>query len=116
MDLPQIESSIISGLFEDIREFSPTPHFNVPLPLFTDAKIHKGDLYLMSGGQLHRIDPESGKLKSVTAFYGTGPDFAQVTLPNVTVFFFAFLDDGRLFLAHPAMLWNHDLWSVAFGP
>ncbi len=112
----QIESKTITEMFEGIQEFSPNPNFNVPLPLFTDAKIHEGDLYLMSKGRLHRIDLESGRVKSVTVFYGTGPDFAQVTLPNVTLFFFAFLDDGRLFLAHPAMLWNHDLWSVKLEP
>lgn len=111
----QIESKTITKLFEGIQEFSPNANFNVPPPLFSDAKIHQGDLYLMSKGRLQRIDLKSGEVKSVAVFYGTGPDFAQVTLPNVTVILFAFLDDGRLFLAHPAMLWNHDLWSVEWG-
>ena len=85
----------------------------MPFPIFSDAKIFEGDLFLMTKGHLHRVDLDTHKLKSITTFYGTGPDFAEVAAPNVTVYFFAFLEDGLLVVAHPAMLWNHDLWTAS---
>jgi len=111
-DLFQLASPIVDDMFDRVAAFEPTPHRASPTPVFTDTKIFRNRLYVMSGGRLHQIDMATGKTMAIASFYGTGPDFAQVTLPQVTLFSFAFLDDGSLVLAHPAMLWNHDLWRV----
>ncbi len=108
----QVESVSIRERLNHIQDFTSNDKFNVPGALITDVKIHHGDLYLMSGGYLHRVDLQDGTVKSITAFYGTGTEFEEVGPSNVTLFFFAFLDSDKLVLAHPAMLWDHDLWTV----
>ncbi|MDJ0840565.1 MAG: hypothetical protein QNK37_28910 [Acidobacteriota bacterium] len=108
----QVESPMINPLVRNVLEFSPDEKHNAPGPVLTDAKIHNGDLYLMSAGYLHRIDLASGAVTSITGFYGTGPEFAEADPNHVTLYFFAFLDNGQLILAHPAMMWEHDLWKA----
>ena len=113
----EIKSEAVDLLAKEVMEFEPKPGLALPRTVFSDAKLFRGDLYLMSLGRLHRVDLETGEVKSVVSFYGEGADFAKTTQPNVTLFFFAFLDDGQLFVAHPAMLWNHDFWTVpGLGP
>ncbi len=108
----EIRTEEINQLSEKILDFAPNERFNTPNALITDAKIHKGRLFLMIAGRLHETDLADGAVRSITAFYGEGEDFAAVTNPYVTLFFFAFLDDDTLALAHPGMLWNHPLWKA----
>ncbi len=105
-----IESPQTNELLEDLHQFTPTAQNNTPSPIITDAKIHRGHLFLMSGGALHQVDIQSGQVASVTFFEGHGDDFAALDSPVVKLFYFCFLSDNRLVAAHPAMLWNHDLW------
>lgn len=108
----EIHTPYTSQRLDGIRNFQKTERVNVPNVVFTDAKFHKGDLYLMCMGRLHRIQTATGKVKSITAFYGTGPDFGEVAGKSIYINFFCFLDNGRLIIAHPQMMWNHDLWYV----
>ncbi len=64
------------------------------------------------GGRLYQVALPSGEVKSVTSFYGKGKDFADLPSATVNMFFFDISDSGKLIVAHPAMLWNHDLWTV----
>jgi hypothetical protein len=106
----QIESPVLTEAFVGMQEFHATENYNRPSPIINDAKMHNDKMYLMSQGCLHQIDPETGRVERLITFYGSGKDFAETTGSNVTLFFFAFLDNGRIVLGHPAMLWNHDLW------
>jgi hypothetical protein len=107
-----LSTPAIEAYLEVFLSFTPLEPGSVPGPLFTDAKIYGGQLYLMSQGVLHQISLEDGTLESQTRFFGTGKDFAHLEDPHVNLYFFAFLPDGRLVLGHPAMLWNHDLWTA----
>ena len=107
-----LDSPRINALVDQLYALSPAGR-SVPPPTVTDVKYHDGRLYLMIAGQLHRVRPDDGAIENVVAFYGTGPDFAATTAPNVSLFFFSFLDQKTLVLGHPAMMWNHDLWLAA---
>jgi len=82
-------------------------------PVFTDFEIHDGNLLAMSGGTLHRVDAATGRVLEMVRFQGSGPGFRETTQGWVHLPFFTVLSDGRLVLGHPAMLWNHDLWTAA---
>ncbi len=108
----QIDTPETHQYLDSLYSLGPGPPIDAPLALINDAKIHGGDLYLMINGRLHDVDLGSGEVRSVTSFYGTGPDFADVDTPYVTLFSFAFVAEDQLVLAHPAMPWNHDLWAA----
>jgi len=112
--LRQVEprSPVIQELSSQILDFTPSKAANVPPALITDAKLHRGKLFLMADGRLHRMSLEDGRVTQVAAFYGEGEDFAEVTEPFVYMYFFAFLADDTLIVAHPGMMWNHPLWRV----
>ena len=110
----RLRSPVLDEGFGQVLHFAPDEKMGVPKALITDAEFHRNGLFVMSGGELHQFDPKNGRLVSVTAFYGEGPDFKSVTTPNLTLFFFTILESGEIVLAHPGMLWNHDLW-VAGG-
>lgn len=101
----------IAKLVEDVLDFMPNKHFNTPTPVFTDAKLHRGKLWLMSGGKLHRVNLKNGEVETIYTFYGAGPEFKHKEHP-VSLFSFAFFAKDQLVLAHPAMLWGHDLWTA----
>lgn len=108
----RIAGAIIDPLHEKIQAFKADKHMKTAPPLFTDAKLFGGQLFLMSSGHLHQVELSKGKVLSITRFRGEGPGFAQVTRPWVTMFFFVILDNGTAVLAHPAMPWGHDLWTA----
>jgi len=108
----QPDSPIIAKSRDRVDGFAPSPERGLPMPVFTDAKLHDGALYLMSTGHLHRIDWHTGTVEAIYAFYGEGEDFVEVTAPFLTLFSFALLPGHRVVLGHPAMLWNHDLWTT----
>ena len=110
----QIESPAPLQLLDELYRFDPSPERAAPNAVITDAKMFRNELYLMSGGRLHRVDPDTGRVKSIMTFSGRGPDFSATGVSEPVLYFFAFLDDGRLFVAHPAMLWNHDLWTTIY--
>ncbi|MDJ0841727.1 MAG: hypothetical protein QNK37_34810 [Acidobacteriota bacterium] len=107
-----VDSPVTRRLLERIEHFQPDAQNNLPMPVFTDVKHRNGKLYLMSWGRLHQLDAATGKLQAVYVFYGRGPEFAQVTAPFVTLFNFTLLNDRKLVLGHPAMPWDHDLWTA----
>ncbi len=87
-------------------------------PHFTDFKIFRGRLYAMCRGALLQIDADTGKTLQSWRFFGNGPDFEHMPPgQRLTLPLFAFLPDGKLILAHPALMWNHDLWRAdIFSP
>ena len=110
----EVESQLISQRVDNILNFQFTERNNVPASVFSDVKIHQGDLFAMSNGGLHRIDLKSGQVKSIMTFYGKGLNFKKVEGKPLKLAFFAFLGN-KLILGHPAMLWNHDLWYVPWN-
>ncbi len=112
----QVHSRIIEEVLDKVYTFHPPRKGSIPIPSITDVKIHDDHIYLMVAGRLHKVDLTSGEVKSITSFYGTGPDFAEVTGSQVALFFFAFLKNGKLVLAHPTMMWHHELWTVDPDP
>lgn len=101
----------IAKLVEDVVNFMPNERFSTPTPVFTDAKLHRGKLWLMGGGKLHRLNLKNGEMEAIFSFYGKGPEFGDGNHP-VSLFSFAFFGKNKLVLAHPAMLWDHDLWTA----
>jgi len=85
----------------------------VPIPHFSDFKV-KGDVaYILCRGALLAIDLKSGELLQSYHFYGKGEDFADVPEgQRLNMMEVVILDDGHAVLAHPALLWRHDLWLV----
>ena len=112
VDQIEIKSPVIDPLVDSIFQYEAGDQYVVSFPVFSDAKIFRGDLFLMTKGYLHQVDLKSHQLKSITGFYGEGEDFKGVQNPEVTLYSFAFLDNGFFVTAHPAMLWNHDLWTA----
>ncbi len=108
----QVSSSLVQEMFDKVIGFQPGGHGNIPTPILTDAQIFRGDLYVLGGGWLHQLELETGKVKSITNFYGTGEEFSQVTAPYLTLYTFALLDSGQLILGHHAQMWDHDLWTA----
>jgi len=108
----RLEHPIIDQGLAAIYDFQPNARMRTAPILFSDAEVFRGELYALCAGRLLQIDPARGKVKSVSAFYGEGPDFETVEQPFVWLHLFTFLDDGTLVLAHPAMMWNHDLWTA----
>lgn len=104
-EVNECEARLYSPRKEDRQKFQQLP------PHFTDVRVIGKHIYLMCRGALYQIDSHSGETMNKYFFFGTGEDFAQIppgmrlTLPS-----FVILNDGTLILAHPAMLWNHDLW------
>jgi hypothetical protein len=113
IDQIQVESPLISHLVDVITEAAPEgERYGIPTPVFSDAQIVNDDLFLMCPGYLHQVNMKKRKVTSITSFFGKGPDFKGVEMPNLAFYLFAILDDGTLILGHPAMLWNHDLWRT----
>ncbi len=110
VDQFQVESEVVQQRLDYIVQFSSTHGY--PAPIFTDAKFFGGDLFLMSDGYLHQLDLPSRRIRSITSFYGVGPGFQHLEHSKLTLFSFAFTREGGLFLGHPALLWDHDLWSA----
>ena len=81
-------------------------------PLFSDFKIFENRIYLMCRGKLLQLDAKTGETLSRTTFFGEGLDFGKVAGEPLSFPFFTFLADGSLVLAHPMLLWNHDLWTT----
>jgi len=109
----EIKSRVAQAVWRQVQEFVPEPgRPGIPFPVLTDAQAFQGKLYAMIGGAIHEIDPRSGEVANLAFFYGEGPDFASVETPTVSLMAFRILDNGKVILAHPALLWNHDLWTV----
>ena len=85
---------------------------DIILPLFSDFKMFRNQLFLMCRDGLLQMDPKDMTVLSVTRFLGEGPDFESIAGKPLTLPYFSFLEDGTLVLAHPMLLWNHDLWQV----
>jgi hypothetical protein len=66
----------------------------------------------MVAGKLNRVDLKKREITRVYAFYGEGEGFKDVTADHVTLYHCAFLNDGTLFLVHPAMMWGGDVWRA----
>lgn len=107
-----VESAIITDMVDRTMSFDPGEQYTLPAPVFSDAKLFRGDLFLMCQGFLHQLDLKTHALESITRFFGEGDDFKEVQAPQLVFYFFAFLDSGQFVLGHPAMLWNHDLWTA----
>ena len=121
VDQFQVNSAVTGDMVDKTMSFDPGDQYTLPAPVFADVKIFRDDLYLMCKGFLHQVDLKSHKVKSITSFYGRGEDFKHVDQPQLTLHYFAFLDNGFFVVGHPAMLWNHDLWTtelpfLATGP
>ena len=109
----QVESPIFQKQRDDLFRFSPTAKGNRPQPAVHDAQFHNGDLWLLSAGYLHQVDPDLGKLKRTYSFHGRGSNFEKLNDSRIALFAFAFRPDGSLILAHPGMLWGHDMWTAS---
>lgn len=84
--------------------YSPPPHFS-------DFKAFRGKLYAMCSGVLLEIDANTGQALQRYYFFGKTQDFGHLPeAQRITLPIFTILDDGSLVLAHPGLLWNHDLW------
>lgn len=81
-------------------------------PLFSDVKIYKRRLYAMCRGRLVGFNLKTGGVETMVEFIGKGADFGVVANKPLSLQYFCFLADGTLLLAHPMLLWNHDLWKV----
>ncbi|MDJ0837512.1 MAG: hypothetical protein QNK37_13420 [Acidobacteriota bacterium] len=82
---------------------------------FTDFKLHGEYLYLLCRGVLYQIDKHTGHWRNRVSFYGKGADFEETGLSpteRLNMTYMAFLDDGTMITAPPALMWNHDLWTV----
>ena len=112
VDQLQIDSPAYAELLDSTFKYEPKNGQHImPQAIFTDAKIFRDDLFLMSNGQLHQVDLKTHKIKSITRFSGKGHDFKELSVDPIP-YYFAILDSGLAILAHPAMMWNHDLWKV----
>ena len=113
VDQVQLETAWISRQLDLIMESDPGERYGMPTPVFSDVKVFRGDLYLISQGILHQVDLKTRQLKSVTTFSSTEPEFEGLDVPHLNLYFFAFLNNGTFILGHPALLWNHDLWTTS---
>ena len=104
-----IDHAWINTSLAHIMDGSPE-HLNVPL--FSDFKAFKGNLYLMCRGKLIQFSLTQKRVTAVAGFFGKGQNFGPVEGKPLTLQSFAFLEDGSLVLAHPLLLWEHDLWKV----
>lgn len=95
-----------------IATFEPGLNFSRPQPVFTDMKIYKDHLFLMISGQLFQVEPMTGAILSTTRFVAKGEAFGEIQGMELFIPFFCFSPTGKLFLGHPALLWEHDFWSV----
>ena len=85
----------------------------VPIPHFSDFKVKGKFAYALCRGALLVIDLENGEVAHRYHFHGKGADFSGVPQgQRLNMMEVAVLDDGHAVLAHPALLWNHDLWLV----
>ena len=94
-----------------LEEFVPSDKFSTPPPMITDAQFHRDSLYVLCGKELLKLDEETGVIQASYGFQGEGPDFGPASGQQLMLFSFAILGN-RVFLAHPALLWNHDMWFV----
>lgn len=106
----QIRHKVTDAYISYLTDFQPNENFSKALPLVTDVKWFRDSLFLMVQGKLFQVDPKTGTVASITFFYGKGEDFGPADGHKVTLPFFTFSNDGVLFAAHPALLWNHDFW------
>ena len=106
----QYSSDTVTTRLNAIHQFQSSKWMAVPNPLITDATFHNGKLYLMCNGVLHCIDAKTGEATAETVFVaGEGLSIKPGSVMNLH--YLAFF--GRfVYLAHPAMLWGHDLWRV----
>ena len=109
LDGPEIQ--VISEAFyqhERKKKFDISPLF------FSDIKVFGGKVFLMTEQTLYQIDPETGKTLRRMVFVGSGPDFEQVDKvdPRLNFCYFSFWNDGTIILGHPAMMWDHNLWTT----
>lgn len=95
-----------------IASFEPDPQFSRPQPVITDINLYKDHLYLMIGGQLFQTEPMTGSVLSTTRFVAQGKTFEEIQGTELYIPFFSFSPTGKVYLAHPALLWGHDFWSV----
>lgn len=108
----QIQHPLTDRYIAYLSEFKPNERFTKTQVLVSDFKFFRGSLYLMLQGELFGVDPQTGAIRSVTHFFAKGEDFGAADGHKITLPFFAFGNDGTLFAVHPALLWNHDFWSV----
>lgn len=102
-----IEDLALTGKHRDIVDWRPRENFNLPLPIFYDFEIKDDSLYVLSeGGRLTKISVTDGRTQATFMF--------KIGDSTKSFQSFAFWDD-RIVLAHPAMLWGHDLWQVDTG-
>lgn len=108
----QLENARLAQLEEQVLGYDRA-RFSTPPMLFRDVKHGAGDLYLLAPRTLFRIAADSGEIRSVYTFYGTGEDFRNTSKPEAELNYqtFALLDDGQLLLG-PGWLFNHDLWTT----
>ena len=101
-EIDRLEEQLYFG-HRDAR-FQQQPHF-------TDFKVFQGRIFVMCLNALYEIDGNLGQVLRVYRFTGKGQAFADVPPGQwLTLPFFAVLNDGTLVLAHPALMWHHDLW------
>jgi hypothetical protein len=79
--------------------------FRAIRPLFIDAKMHQGDLYLLKDTRLFQVDMAKKRIASISE-YRHG-DFERVAFTT-----FALCEDGTALFGHTTLPWDHDLWLI----
>jgi len=106
-EIAEAERRLYEPTEEESRRLRVTP------PHFTDLEARDGKVFALGAGTLLEIEGSSGQVRHRYQFHGKGEDFAGVD-PARPLYFqsFALLDDNTVILAHPGLMWNHDLWSA----
>ncbi len=108
----QVQHALTDQYVSYLGDFKPNERFTKAQVLVSDFKAFRGSLYLMMQGTLFQVHSQSGAVQSRTIFIAEGETFGAADGHQIELPFFAFAEDGALFAVHPALLWNHDFWSV----
>lgn len=118
--IPRIE--VFNAQFKNIATYDLTGPFieraveeskkavGPPAPVVQDIKVHQGKIYVLTQLALLELDLD-GTHEKTHVFYGVGPEFAMVGDSYLNFFSFA-VQGERFYLAHPAMMWDHDMFVV----
>ncbi len=110
------ESPVLAKHINRIHEFEPKNIRQICIPLVSDLKWFRGNLYIMSSGYLFQMEPEKGTLLSISRFSVNKPEDSGPGLKNFPIF--AFREDGTLFLGHPNSydISGHDMHQLRQPP
>ncbi len=82
---------------------------------FSDFKIFKNSIFVMCEGTLYQINKKTGKTESRSIFTPNKKILQVFHIPKVNFQFFAFTENGRLFLGNTALSYEQDgIWEATF--